>query len=177
MFDLLVKNGTIVDGSGNPGFYGAVGVEDETVRIVRGDISGIEAARVIDATGLVVSPGFIDVHAHSGLVILAQPRHEPKVRQGVTTELIGIDGNSYAPFHSREDFLAFVELNSGLDGNPPLPGQWSSVAEYLGMFDRKVAVNICYIVGNSPLRIAAIGWENRPASPQQLDRMKGLLRE
>ena len=177
MFDLLVKNGTIVDGSGNPGFYGAVGVEDETVRIVRGDISGIEAARVIDATGLVVSPGFIDVHAHSGLVILAQPRHEPKVRQGVTTELIGIDGNSYAPFHSREDFLAFVELNSGLDGNPPLPGRWSTVAEYLSMFDNQVAVNICYIVGNSPLRIAAVGWDDRPPSPQELGNMKALLRE
>jgi N-acyl-D-amino-acid deacylase len=177
MFDLLVKNGTIVDGSGNPGFYGAVGVEDETVRIVRGDISGIEAARVIDATGLVVSPGFIDVHAHSGLVILAQPRHEPKVRQGVTTELIGIDGNSYAPFHSREDFLAFVELNSGLDGNPPLPGRWSTVAEYLSMFDNQVAVNICYILGNSPLRIAAVGWDDRPPSPQELGNMKALLRE
>src|SRR5258705_9390669 len=120
----------------------------------RGDRGGPEARRVIDATSRVVCPGFIDMHAHSGLVILAEPRHEPKVRQGITTELIGVDGNSYAPFHSREDFLAFVELNSGLDGNPPLPGDWSSVAEYLAMFDNKVAVNICYILGNSPLRIA-----------------------
>lgn len=177
MLDLLIANGLIVDGTGSAGYYGAVGVEGETVRLLRGDVAAVQAARTIDATGLVVCPGFIDVHAHSGLVILAEPRHEPKVRQGVTTELIGIDGNSYAPFHSREDFLAFVELNSGLDGNPPLPGRWSSVAEYLGMFDDKVAVNICYIVGNSPLRIAAVGWENRPASPQQIDRMQGLLRE
>src|SRR5262249_28937400 len=95
----------LIDGSGTPGFYGAVAVEDERVRILRGDTAGIEARRVIDATGRVVCPGFIDMHAHSGLVILAEPQHEPKVRQGITTELIGIDGNSYAPFHSHEDFL------------------------------------------------------------------------
>src|SRR5262245_41024199 len=105
MLDLLIANGLIVDGTGNPGFYGAVAVEGETVRILRGDVSTVEAARVIDATGHVVSPGFIDVHAHSGLVILSEPQHEPKVRQGVTTELIGIDGNSYAPFRSQDEFL------------------------------------------------------------------------
>lgn len=177
MFDLLITGGLIIDGTGNPGFYGAVGVEGETVRILRGDVAGVQAARVIDATGRVVSPGFIDVHAHSGLVILAEPRHEPKVRQGITTELIGIDGNSYAPFRSREDFRRFYELNSGLDGAPPLPGEWSTVAEYLAMFDNRVAVNICYIVGNSPLRIAAVGWENRPATPAEIANMRALLRE
>ena len=67
--------------------------------------------------------------------MLAEPHHEPKVRQGVTTELIGVDGNSYAPFHSHEDFLRFVELNSGLDGNPPLSGKngppWTSICRCL----------------------------------------------
>jgi N-acyl-D-amino-acid deacylase len=177
MLDLLIKNGLIVDGTGSPGFYAGVGVQGETVFIIRGDLSSTEAARVIDARDHVVSPGFIDVHAHSGLVILSEPLHEPKVRQGVTTELIGIDGNSYAPFKSHEEFLRFVELNSGLDGNPPLPGQWSTVAEYLSMFDNRVAVNICYIIGNSPLRIAAVGWDNRPAQSQELANMKTLLRE
>ena len=103
-----IRGGLVIDGTGNPGFYGAVGVEDERVRILRGDLAGVEAARVIDATGRVVCPGFIDMHAHSGLVILAEPQHEPKVRQGITTELIGIDGNSYAPFHSHDDLLRFV---------------------------------------------------------------------
>ena len=177
MLDLLINNGLIVDGTGNPGFYGSVGVEGETVRIFRGDLDSTEAGRVIDAQSKVVCPGFIDMHAHTGLVILAEPEHQPKVRQGITTELVGVDGNSYAPFNSHEDFLSFVELNSGLDGSPPLPGRWSTVAEYLSLFDDKVAVNIAYIIGNSPLRIAAVGWDNRPSTAAQRENMRAMLRE
>ena len=175
--DLLITGGLVIDGSGNPGFYGAVGVEGERVRVLRGDVSGVQAPRVLDASGKVVCPGFIDVHAHSGLMILTDPAHEAKVHQGVTTELVGVDGNSYAPFRSRDDLLRFVRLNSGLDGAPDLPGWWSSTSEYLEMFDGKVAVNIAYIVGNSPLRIDAVGWESGPATPLQKDRMRSLLRE
>ncbi|MDQ3829252.1 MAG: amidohydrolase family protein, partial [Candidatus Tectomicrobia bacterium] len=174
MLDLLIRGGMIIDGTGNPGFYGAVGVEAERVRIFRGDLAGIEAARVIDATGQIVCPGFIDMHAHSGLVMLAEPHHEPKVRQGVTTESIGVDGNSYAPFKSHEDFLRFVELNSGLDGNPPLPGRWSTVDQYLSMFTDHVAVNVAYILGNSPVRICAMGWDDRPASAAELADMRAI---
>src|SRR5215470_17009550 len=103
MLDLLIVNGMIIDGTGCAGYYGTVGVQGEVVRVLRGDVSEVEATRVIDATGQVVCPGFIDFHAHSGLVMLAEPRHEPKVRQGITTEVIGVDGNSYAPFRSIQD--------------------------------------------------------------------------
>ena len=177
MFDVLITGGMIVDGTGNPGFYGAVGVEGDRVRVLRGDVSGVDAGRRIDAMGHVVCPGFIDMHAHSSLMMLSEPQHEPKLRQGVTTELLGIDGNSYAPYRTRDDLLAFIELNSGLEGNPPLPGYWSTVSEFLDMFDRKVAVNVCYVVGNSPIRIATIGWHDRPASPDDLANMKAVLRE
>jgi len=131
-------------------------------------VSEVEAKRVIDATGRVVCPGFIDFHAHSGLVLLAEPRHEPKVQQGVTTEVIGIDGCSYAPFGTDEDLQRFIDLNSGLDGRPDLPGRWNTVAEYLAMFDQKVAVNVCYILGNSPLRVATVGWHDKPATDRDL---------
>ncbi|MCA1644493.1 MAG: D-aminoacylase, partial [Chloroflexi bacterium] len=100
MFDVLISGGQIIDGTGNVAFSGAVGIEGDTVRILRGDVAHVPATRAIDATGRVICPGFIDFHAHSGLVILAEPRHEPKVHQGVTTEIIGVDGNSYAPFRS-----------------------------------------------------------------------------
>ena len=136
----------------------------------------MEAHRTLDATGRVVCPGFIDMHAHSGLVILAEPRHEPKVRQGVTTEVIGIDGCSYAPFPSHADLEAFIEINAGLDGCPPLPGRWTTVEQYLDLFTNRVAVNIVYLVGNSPLRVCAVGWEDRPARPAELSNQRALLR-
>ncbi len=176
MLDLLIIGGLIIDGSGNPGFHGAVGVEGERVHVLRGDLGGVGASRVIDARGRIVCPGFIDMHAHSGLVILAEPHHEPKVRQGVTTEVIGVDGNSYAPFHAHADLERFIELNSGLDGNPPLKSRWSTVEQYLALFTNRVAVNVVYLLGNSPLRICALGWDDRPPTAAELANMRALLR-
>ena len=176
MLDLLITGGLVIDGSGSPGYHGAVGIEGERIRLFRGVLDGVEARRTLDATGRVVAPGFIDMHAHSGLVILAEPRHEPKVRQGVTTEVIGIDGCSYAPFPTAADLEAFVEINAGLDGCPPLPGRWTTVEQYLDLFTERVAVNIVYLVGNSPLRVSAVGWEDRPARPAELRNQRALLR-
>jgi N-acyl-D-amino-acid deacylase len=116
LVDIKIVNGQVIDGTGSPGFYGTVLVEGDTVTIHRGEHDHIEAARTIDATGHVVSPGFIDVHSHAGLTILGEPHHDPKIRQGVTTELIGIDGNSWAPFKTYDDLRQFIELDNGLNG-------------------------------------------------------------
>jgi N-acyl-D-amino-acid deacylase len=94
----------------------------------------------------------------------------------VTTEVIGIDGCSYAPFRDRRDFEQFVEINAGLDGCPPLPGRWATVEEYLDQFGQRVAVNIVYLVGNSPLRIGAVGWGDRRATAAELANETALLR-
>ncbi len=176
MLDLLITGGLVIDGTGNPGYHGAVGIEGERVRLFRGALDGVAAHRALDATGRVVCPGFIDMHAHSGLVILAEPRHEPKVRQGVTTEVIGIDGCSYAPFPSDADLEQFIEINAGLDGCPPLPRRWSTVEQYLDLFTNQVAVNIVYLVGNSPLRVSAVGWDDRPPTAPELRNQRALLR-
>ena len=177
MLDLVIKGGLIIDGSANPGYYGAVGVDGDVLTMFRGDVSDVEAERTLDATGKVVCPGFIDVHAHSALMILANPKHESKVQQGVTTELIGIDGNSYAPFQSPEELTRMIDINSGLEGRPTLPGTWSTVPEYLSMYDRKVAVNIAYILGNSPVRIWSVGWRDRRATSREIEDMKSVVRE
>src|SRR5438067_6217896 len=95
-YTLLFKGARVVDGSGGPGYRADVALEGERIAAV-GNLSGASAARVVDAGGLVLAPGFIDVHAHSDLPLLADSRDEPKVRQGVTTELLGADGLSYAP--------------------------------------------------------------------------------
>ena len=150
MLDLLIKNGLVVDGTGSPGFYAAVGVEGETVRIIRGELTSVQATKTIDAAGRVVCPGFIDLHAHTGLTILGEPEHQPKVRQGVTTELVGIDGISHAPFKSQEELHRYIWLDAGLNGYPPMPADWLTVAELLDKYDNRVAINVAYILGNSP---------------------------
>ena len=175
--DIVIRGATVVDGTGAPGKPGLVAVEKGRIRLLAADaqLPGVE--RTIDGTGKVVAPGFIDLHSHSGLMILAEPTHEPKVRQGVTTEVIGVDGLSYAPFLDKKDLDAFVEMNGGLDGRPDIAIDWSSVDSYLERFDRRVSVNIAMLVGNSALRIAALGWDDVPVNQSAAHRMAELLRE
>lgn len=175
--DLLIEGGTVVDGTGSPGFRAAIAVTGDRVRVLRGSTADVHAARRIDATARVVAPGFIDLHSHSGLMIMADRLHEPKVRQGVTTEVIGVDGNSYAPFGSVDDLRAFARYNAGLDGIPDIDLDWGSVDSYLQRLDRGVSLNLALLVGNSALRIDALGWDDVPADERAMDRMRGLLRE
>ena len=184
-FDLLIHGGTVVDGSGAPGYPADVAVIGDRLRVLPRSVGARSGphgwrrpgGRTIDATGLVVAPGFIDLHSHAGLTMLAEPRHEPKVRQGVTTEVIGVDGNSYAPFTNQGDLDDFLTLNAGLDGRPDIDADWRTVGDYLDRFDRRVSVNVAYLIGNSALRIAAIGWDDVPADAKAMDRQRGLLRE
>ena len=167
----------VIDGSGSPGFHAAVLVENEHVALRRGDVSDLEAARVIDATGHVVCPGFVDLHSHAGLTMLGEPHHDPKVRQGVTTELVGIDGISHAPFKSQEELHRYIWLDSGLNGYPPMPAGWLTVPELLGQYDNSVAINVAYILGNSPVRIWSVGWNDRPATDAEIVDMRSVVRE
>ena len=177
MTDLLIENGLIVDGSGSPGYHASVSVRDERIAIHRGETPEFDAVRVIDATGKVVCPGFVDLHSHAGLTILGEPHHDPKVRQGVTTELIGIDGISHSPFKSHEELRRYIWLDSGLNGYPPQPADWLSVADHLDRYDDTVAINIAYILGNSSVRIWSVGWGAEPATDAQLADMRAVVRE
>jgi N-acyl-D-amino-acid deacylase len=176
--DLLIVGATIVDGTGAPARPGSVAVVDGRIRVLAPeDPEPAQVGGRIDAAGKVVAPGFIDLHSHGGLTILADPLHEPKVRQGVTTEVVGVDGNSFAPFEWHEDLEAFVELDAGLDGRPTIDYDWTSVASYLARYDGTVSLNVATLIGNSALRIAALGWDDVPADERAIERMRGVLRE
>ncbi|MGW3955497.1 N-acyl-D-amino-acid deacylase family protein [Streptomyces sp. NPDC004752] len=176
-YQLLVHSGLIVDGSGNPGFHAAVGVRGDRVYVLRGDVSQVPADRRIDATGRIVAPGFIDAHSHSDLVLLTDPTLEMKVRQGVTTEILGVDGLSYAPFDDPADLLRFVRFNAGIAGHPETDYSWKSVADLLARYDRSTSVNVGVFVGNTAPRINALGWSAAPADAVALDRMRGMVRD
>jgi N-acyl-D-amino-acid deacylase len=172
--DVLIMGATIVDGTGAPGFHGDVAIYGDRVRVIApGTVS--EARRVVDARAKVVAPGFIDLHSHSGLMILADPRHEPKVRQGVTTEIVGVDGLSYAPLPSQADLDELIEMNAGLDGRPDIAADWDSVGAYLERMDGHVAVNVGLMIGNSALRISRLGWHDVPADAHAIADMRALL--
>ncbi len=176
--DLLITGGMIVDGTGTPGRTATILVEGERLRLIAQDAPLPEhTGRHLDAAGRIVAPGFIDLHSHGGLTILADPRHEPKVRQGVTSEIVGVDGNGFAPFEHRADLAAFIDLDSGLDGRPDIDLDWTDTASYLARYDRGVSVNIGTLVGNSALRIGAVGWDDISVTPRHLDRMRARLRE
>lgn len=178
MLQLLIHNARIMDGTGSPWFRGSVLVSDNTLEIKRGTINldDYPAEKVIDAENNIVCPGFVDLHSHAGLTIIGEPHHDPKVRQGVTTELVGIDGISHAPFKAREELERYIWLDAGLNWYPPDP-DWLSTQELLNKYDNKVAVNIAYILGNSPVRIWSVGWEDRPATKAQIADMKAVIRE
>ena len=111
-------------------------------------------------------------------MIFADPRHEPKVRQGITTEVIGVDGLSYAPIPDPADLEALVHMNVGLDGWPEIAYDWSSVESYLDRLDAlHPSLNLAFLVGNSALRLAAIGWEEVEASAKDVANMRAMLRE
>ncbi len=177
--DIVIVNGTLVDGTGAPGRPGTVVVHDDRLRLLPAHTAPPAARRTIDATGRVVAPGFIDLHSHGGLVILDDPRHEPKVRQGVTTEVVGVDGISFAPIPTQQDLDALIEMDAGLDGDPPVAHDWSTVADYLARLDGRVSVNVATLVGNSAMRIAApqLGWHDRPADAAAIADMRARLRE
>jgi N-acyl-D-amino-acid deacylase len=175
--EIVIGGATIVDGTGAPGRPGTVAVEKGRIRLLAPGAQLPGVGRTIDARGKIVAPGFIDLHSHADLMILADPTHEPKVRQGVTTEVIGVDGLSYAPFRTQKDLDDLVLMNGGLGGRPDVKADWQGVAGYLARFDRKVSVNIALMVGNSALRIAELGWDDVPADVNAMDRMAGLLRE
>ncbi|MER7153105.1 D-aminoacylase, partial [Streptomyces lydicus] len=141
--------------------------------------------RVVAADGLALAPGFIDMHAHSDLALLRDPAHEAKAAQGVTLEVIGQDGLSYAPVDDRtlaEVRAQITGWNGGGPGDTSVDFDWRTVGEYLDRLDhgfdgRGIAVNAAYLIPQGTVRMLALGWDDRDATPDELTRMKQLVAE
>lgn len=174
--DIVFADAEVVDGTGAPGYRAHVGVDAGRVAVIDRDRRP-DGRRVVDASGLVLAPGFVDMHSHSDLRLLAEPDHLAKVSQGVTLEVIGQDGLSYAPMN--DEVLATLRgLLTGWNGDPPgFDWNWRTVGEYLDRLDEGIAVNATYLVPQGTLRMLHVGWDDRPATPSELDAMRSTLAE
>lgn len=173
MLDLLIRNGRLIDGTGNPWYRADVGIHGERIAAI-GHLADAGAARVIDAGERIVCPGFVDPHSHSDVLLLAHPRHEPKIRQGVTTEVLGQDGISYAPV-SDEGLAYWREYWQAVNGLPALDWDWRGVGEFLAHFEGQVSANVAYLAPHATVRYEVLGLADRPPTGPELARMQELV--
>lgn len=175
-FDVVIKNGTIIDGTGVPGYQSDIGIIKDTIVHI-GKIRDAEGNTLIEATGKVVCPGFIDMHCHSDLYILEQPYLSAKIRQGITTELLGQDGIAAAPLPEqyKEEWRSNL---AGLDGQPNIQWDWNNVESYLHKIERTGPFhNVAFLVPHGNVRMTAMGLAGRIATDEEIDLMKQILRE
>lgn len=171
--DLVIAGGTVYDGSGGPPFRGDVGISGGTIRAL-GRVARSRAGAVIEADGLAVSPGFIDVHDHTDTNILVNPKAESAVRQGVTTLVCGQCGGS--PFPVTESTFEERTDRSAQDRGFDL--DWREIKGFLAHVERAgAALNFATFVGHGSVRAAAMGFDVRPASAAELEKMKALVAE
>ena len=167
-YDLVIKSGRVVDGTGNPWFTADVAVKDDRI-VAIGKLTGAKAAREINATGLIVAPGFIDMHSHSDLLLLEDGHAQSKIRQGVTTEVLG-EGSSAGPYKGKLDPQ---KINVG---GKELT--WTTLGEYFQTLERsKTAVNVVSYVGLDNVWQGVMGKSHERPTPAQFDEMKLLLDE
>jgi dihydroorotase/N-acyl-D-amino-acid deacylase len=168
-YDLIIKNGRIVDGSGRPAFNGDLAIRDDRIARI-GNLRGAQSKRVIDAHGRIVAPGFIDMLGQSEQFVLIDPRAMSKVMMGVTTEITG-EGESIAPLNDR-----ILKEQEDFNRRYNLTVDWRTLGEYFQRLDKQGAgVNLGTFVGATQVREYVIGYDDRPPTPAELNQMKQLV--
>ncbi len=175
MFDLTIIGATLVDGSGEPAVKTDLGITGDRIEAI-GDLSSAETRKNIDASGLVASPGFIDAHAHCDGALLADPQHAHALRQGVTTEIIGPDGITFAQL-SPENYQLYRTYMRGVLGDLPDELDVGTMESFLANYHRKTSINVACFVSHASVRLEAVGFRDIPLTGDLLDTAKKLVRE
>jgi len=173
LFDLVVKGGRVVDGTGAPWFWADIGIKKGLISKVA---RHLDSDDTIDASGLMVSPGWIDIHMHADHTVLGNTRIESYVHQGVTAATMGNCGLSMYPLHKhRDDLVAYLKpFTSGLS----LKWDWQDMDGFIKRIEEAgPGINLVPLVGHGSIRINVMGFEDRDAEPRELDEMKTMLRE
>ncbi len=171
-YDLLIRGGTVVDGTGSPGVRADVAVEGKRIAAI-GDLAGEPAAREIDAAGRIVAPGFIDVHSHDDAAVLTTPM-DFKLLQGVTTDIVGNCGAGIAPHNPERGLVPAISMVLGDTGE----ARWRSFGEYMAEVERaQPAINVACLVPHGVVRYVTIGIDTRVPTAGELDEMREHVRE
>ena len=170
-YDVIIRNGHIIDGTGSPWYSGDIAIQGGRIAAI-GQLADATAERVIDAHGMVVAPGFIDMLGQSELSILVNPHLPSKIFQGITTEITG-EGNSIAPLND-----AMIKADhSGYEHYHVTP-DWRTFREYFARLEKQgMGINLASYVGATSVRRMVLGDDNRAPSASELDRMKELVRQ
>lgn len=173
MYDVLIVGGRVIDGTGSPWFWADVAIQNDRIVAV-GALAGSAAQRTINANGRFVTPGFIDMHTHSDLQLLKNPLHECKIRQGVTTDVIGHDGLGLAPITPHTAQILQMQL-AGWNGQLGSEWDWKTITTYLDHFDNHTAVNVATHVPHGTIRLMVMGEEARAPTDDELRQMQVLI--
>ncbi|MEC8831936.1 MAG: D-aminoacylase, partial [Bacteroidota bacterium] len=170
-FDILIKNGQIVDGSGNPSYLGDVGINADTIAAV-GDLGDATGTTEIDATGLTIAPGFINMLSWATESLIEDGRSMADIKQGVTLEVFG-EGWSMGPLNES---MKKEEQES--QGDITYQIEWNTLNEYLEYLTTKgISPNVASFVGATTLRVNTVGYEDRAPTPQEMDSMKMMVKQ
>lgn len=172
--DILIAGGQVCDGSGADRSVRSVGITGDRISYIGPD--DVPARQTIDASDLIVAPGFIDMHVHADLACLTDDRRDSQVFQGVTTEVIGQDGLGYAPM-SSDIAPALIDALTAWNGVPPPEYESFTVEEYLAEIDRVSCLNAAYLVPHGTVRMHVMGMENRKATDIEIESMRDLVRD
>lgn len=171
--DLVIKGGHIFDGSGNSAFEADIGISGNLIKEI-GKISSSRAKSVLEAKGLVVCPGFIDVHDHTDIELLVNPKAESSIRQGITTLVSGNCGSSPFPIAEEE----YEEMKGNLKEQYQLDLDWVDINGFFSRLEEKgMALNYSTLVGHGAIRGAAMGFNDRPSKQEELEKMMRLVGE
>ena len=172
IFDVLIRNGLLYDGSLSDPFTSDIGIADGRIGFI-GRSGGKDAREIIDARGLALCPGFIDSHSHSDFTIVADPRAEGKICQGITTEINGNCGMSAAPLYKKATEKREDDLNE-----LGIKERWNTLGEYFAVLGKRgLAINMAFLAGHGNIRGSVVGYDDKEPSPEELLGMTALLKE
>lgn len=173
-YDLIITGGVVYDGLGNPAKELDIAIKDDRIVRIGEKLAGKKAARIIQANGMAVSPGFIDMHTHTDIGLLANPLAESHIRQGITTEISGNCGSS--PFPVADE--VYEEMKKAVKDKYDIDLDWRDINGFFRRLEEKgMALNYVTLLGQGDLRGKVVGFDDRPASPEQITRMKAILEE